>query len=188
MKILAVDDDEFLLALLPMIIAKAGFENVSTACSGFAALEILHSSETAFDCFLLDINMPGMDGIDLCARVRALPTYRKTPIIMLTAMSERQYIDSAFKAGATDFATKPFDIVELGTRLRLAQELILAREEMVASVEGIVTPSAPQAISNKFNLSERIQLEGAQNLVSFPALSNYLTQLSRAGLVRVQTH
>lgn len=185
MKILAVDDNEFLLTLLPMIIAKAGFEDVSTACSGFAALEVLRSSETPFDCLVLDINMPGMDGIDLCARVRALPNYRKTPIIMLTAMSERQYIDSAFKAGATDFATKPFDIVELGTRLRLAQELILAREEMVTSIEGIVTPSAPQA-SSKFNLPERIQLEGVQNLVSFPALSNYLTQLSRVGLVSTQ--
>jgi DNA-binding response OmpR family regulator len=126
MKILTVDDDAFIRELLPLIAAKAGFPDVTTVSSGQLAMETLTKVDTAFDCMLLDINMPGMNGIELCGRIRQMDAYGKTPIIMLTAMSERDYMDDAFKAGATDYATKPFDINELGARLRVAQELVLA--------------------------------------------------------------
>jgi len=97
MKVLAVYDDAFILELLTMIAARVGYSDIATALSGEAALDMLRDKSSMFDCLLLDINMPGMDGIELCELVRALPGYEKTPIVMLTAMAEKQFIDRAFK-------------------------------------------------------------------------------------------
>lgn len=128
MKILAVDDDAFILELLSIVAARAGFNDIVTARTGESALEILQKGTDQYECLLLDINMPGMDGITLCTLARQIPSYEKTPIIMLTAMAEKDFVDRAFSAGATDYATKPFDILELSSRLRVAQELIAARQ------------------------------------------------------------
>ena len=67
--------------------------------------------------------MPELDGIELCKIVRLMPKYQTTPIIMITAMSEKSYIDNAFLAGATDYVTKPFDKMELVTRIKIALKL-----------------------------------------------------------------
>jgi len=73
--------------------------------------------------------MPGMDGIELCRWVRQIPRYHQTPIIMLTAMRDMKNMGEAYRAGATDYATKPFDIEDLGMRLRVAQETVQAQRE-----------------------------------------------------------
>lgn len=185
MKILAVDDDAFIRELLPMVLARAGFQDVTVAASGVAALELMGAAEPAFDCFLLDIHMPEMDGIELCTRVRLLPAYRKTPIIMLTAMTERRFVDAAFAAGATDYVTKPFETMELGVRVRNAEELIAARRAALETTDS--TPLAPKLVpaADKPDLSE-VQIDGISGLVDFPSLENYLKQLSRSGLLGSQ--
>ena len=66
MKILAVDDDPFILELLPMIAAKAGFMDVTTTPSGELAQQAMKDAAPPFECLLFDINMPNMNGIDLC--------------------------------------------------------------------------------------------------------------------------
>jgi CheY-like chemotaxis protein len=186
MRILAVDDEPYILELMPLLAARVGFPQVTTASSGRLALEALADSGDGFDCLILDINMPEMDGIELCGRVRQIEAYRTTPIIMLTAMSERDYMDNAFKAGATDYATKPFDINELGARLRVAQELVLARRAAQAA-------SGPNAAAGLAGgqpqgpaLSDPMAIEGVGSFVDFFALKNYLTQSSRAGLAASQ--
>jgi DNA-binding response OmpR family regulator len=123
-KILAVDDDELILELLTLILTQAGFTDVSTAVSGETAMEILNKSVDAFDCLLFDVNMPGMDGIELCKLARSMPKYDKTPILMVTAMTQKDYVERAFQAGATDYITKPFDIFALVSRLRLIKDSI----------------------------------------------------------------
>ena len=187
MKILAVDDDLFILELLPMMAARVGFTDVSTASSGAAALDMMNKGDVVFDCLLFDISMPGMNGIELCGLVRAIPAYKKTPIIMLTAMTDRDYIDRAFMAGATDYATKPFDIVELDSRLRAAEALVVAGTRAVASHH--TKTGAPQSHnmqSQLTGLSEEMQIEGNEKLIRCEALKNYLAQLSRAGLASSQ--
>jgi CheY-like chemotaxis protein len=186
MKILAVDDHSDILELLTMIAAKAGFTDVSTALSGEIALDMLNQGNIVFDCLLLDINMPGMDGIGLCKLVRSIPAYRKTPIIMLTAMAEKDYIDRAFQAGATDYATKPFDIVELSARLRMADELAGARREAAATMSEMDTQDPEIAHNHAFDLSDEVQIEGVKDLIGYTALGNYLTQLSNAGIAGSQ--
>lgn len=186
MKILAVDDDAFILELLVMIAARAGFSDVTTAQSGEDALHILHHGGVIYDCLLLDINMPGMDGIELCNLVRAIPDYRKTPVIMLTAMADKDYIDRAFRAGATDYANKPFDIVDLSTRLRMAEEQVLARRDGVLPERAGDGTSPPRQGRHGFALSDEVLIEDIKHLIGFSALGNYLSQLSRTGLIGSQ--
>ncbi|WP_226779148.1 response regulator [Oceaniglobus trochenteri] len=186
MKILAIDDDSFIVELLTMICNRIGFSDVQTGLSGEEALRMIGESEQGFDCFLLDINMPQMDGIELCARIRALPGHEKTPIIMLTAMTERHYIDRAFKAGATDYATKPIDMIELRARLRMAEEVVTARNLAAIALAAEVEDTQGPPVEKNYALDDLIEVGGFADLIDYAALANYLLQLSRAGLVGSQ--
>ncbi len=182
MKILAVDDDSFILELLTMICARNGYPDVTTALSGQKALNLLNAEDVVFDCLLFDINMPEINGIDLCGLVREIPAYHKTPIIMLTAMTEKHYIDRAFEMGATDYVNKPFDMIELGARLRVAEELMIARREApVISAPAQHGPPADPA-QHTFDLADELCLADIKGVIEYTALGNYLSQLSRAGL------
>lgn len=185
LRILAVDDDPSILELLAMIAASAGYSDVTLAASGARALELLANTDTVFECLLFDINMPEIDGIALCARVRDIPAYRDTPIIMLTAMRDMKHMDRAFKAGATDYATKPFDITELTDRLRFAQEALLAQHRSAAAAKA-ADKQADRVSHHRFALADSIRLEGADHLADSTALGNYLTQLPRDRLGEIQ--
>jgi CheY-like chemotaxis protein len=146
---------------------------------------MLGQSDRSFDCLLLDINMPGMDGIELCGHIRRVAAYRTTPIIMLTAMTEKKYIEDAFKAGATDYLTKPFEVAEVGARLRVIEALVLARKSGFAGLE--VGPAEDaNAVRHGFTLAEDIKITAGADCVDYGALRNYLLQLSRSGLDSVQ--
>lgn len=186
MKILVVDDDVFIRELLPMILTAAGHSEVETAASGMEALDLMNKAEAPYDCLLLDINMPGIDGIELTGQIRRLASYRKTPILILTAMTEKKYMEEAFRAGATDYLTKPFDVAEVGARLRLIEELVAARRHPGAAEVEAAAAASPDLAKHSFALKEPIELEGKPDCVEFPALSNYLQHLSRAALESVQ--
>ncbi len=186
MKILAVDDDSFILELLTMICARSGYPDVTTALSGKKALSLLNADEVVFDCLLFDINMPETNGIDLCELVRAIPAYRKTPIIMLTAMTEKHYIDRAFEMGATDYVNKPFDMTELGARLRVAEELMIARREAPAIGASAQLRAPADPAQHAFDLADELCLADIKGVIEYTALGNYLSQLSRAGLAGSQ--
>lgn len=182
MKILAVDDDASILELLPLVARNLGYSDLTPVPSGEMALDAIGRSVDAFECFLLDINMPGMNGIELCALIRSMPAHQRTPIIMLTAMSERDYIDRAFKAGATDYATKPFDFIELGARLRAAEQLLQARRQ---SDDAVRTARSGDGLLNgraDGGSADVTGLRSTPSLIEHDALVNYLAQLSRAGL------
>jgi CheY-like chemotaxis protein len=186
MKILAVDDDELSLELFTLFAGQAGFRDLVTVSSAEDAVHLLKTADADFDCLMLDINMPDINGIELCAIVRAMPHYEKTPIIMLTGVSEKNAVDRAFRAGATDYVTKPFDIVELHARLRMAEELLAAPKiaDLDASMTDDVQGKSRRAIH--FDLAEELHVRGVEHLISYTALSNYLTQLSRAGIASTQ--
>jgi CheY-like chemotaxis protein len=186
MKILAVDDDIFILELLSIMSARAGFTNISTATSGMIALGMINTSDVPFDCLLIDIGMPQMDGIELCAIIRKTPGYEKTPITMLTAMAEKSYIDRAFHAGATDYANKPFDIVELHARLQKTRELITAKENETSSDVSMANSNPKSLHGHSFDLGDKIEVGGIQRLIEYNVLSNYLAQLSHSGVAMSQ--
>ncbi|WP_170763624.1 response regulator [Ruegeria lacuscaerulensis] len=178
MRILAVDDDPSILELLDSVLAAFGYKDVVTARSGREALQILSEPTEAFDCLLLDVQMPQMNGINLCEEARKIPGYLYTPIIMVTAMVQKQYIDEAFEAGATDYVTKPFEFSDLKQRLsdayRMAAERRAAIEVMEADEHAWQDAEANQdlLLSDPFYLGD---LPGCIGLAEF---ENYVIQLS----------
>lgn len=148
-----MDDDLIARFLLYEALKISGFEDVALSASGIDALRKINLSENPFDCFLLDIQMDGLGGIALCEKIRAMPQYQEAPIIMVTAMHEKSFVDSAFAAGATDYVTKPFDMLELGTRVRIAEKIsskiknITKKESEISSLKRLVenlTPNPPK--------------------------------------------
>ncbi|MDP9258137.1 MAG: response regulator [Actinomycetota bacterium] len=112
--ILAVDDLPENLRLLQAVLEPRGYD-VVLATSGEEALDRLGSHP--IDLILLDVVMPGLDGLEVCRRVRADEKTRFLPLVMITA-SEHLEKRAAIEAGADDFVTKPFDGAELLARVR----------------------------------------------------------------------
>lgn len=186
MKILAVDDDPVILELLTHFVAATGSHTLVTASSGKEALEIMDRvGLRQFDCFLFDIQMPEMDGIELIRAVRDLPRYADTPILMLTAMSEKRYVDAAFSAGAIDYVTKPFEMYELKGRLALVEKLVEARKSRTSKILGVKPISRngdKQTPPNDVMLHEPIKILDVENVIEYLAMENYVAQLSRSSL------
>ena len=105
--ILAVDDQPQNLRLLDAVLSPRGYQ-VVTATSGEQAVEKL--GETVPDLVLLDIVMPGIDGYEVCRRIRSNPATDFLPVVMITASGDQEKI-SAIQAGADDFVSKPFNQV-----------------------------------------------------------------------------
>jgi adenylate cyclase len=112
--VLAVDDQPPNLRLLDAVFSPRGYR-VITASSGEQALELLPSSEA--DLVLLDIVMPGLDGYEVCRRIRSDPSTAFLPVVMITASGEQEK-KRAIEAGADDFVSKPFHQGELLARVR----------------------------------------------------------------------
>jgi adenylate cyclase len=112
--VLAVDDQPTNLRLLDAVLSPRGYV-VLTAPDGPEALEVLQSEDV--DVVLLDVQMPGMDGCEVCRRIRLDPRTEFLPVIMITAGGPAQRLEG-LEAGADDFITKPFDQGELLARLR----------------------------------------------------------------------
>lgn len=182
MRILSVDDDPIILDLLKEVLASIGQTEVTVAESAVQALELLKSNCIPFDCFLFDIQMPEIDGIQLCTAIRSMPLYQRTPILMITAMSDKAYIDRAFAAGATDYVTKPFDVVELGARVRVAETLIDARRYQTKKILNPSTPLTKYATEKPYYLNEKLPVDNVDGVIDYIALENYVGQLSRGSL------
>lgn len=177
MKILAVDDDLVFLELLVAVLSNAGYDDVMIAQSAVDALQLLRSSQTSFECLLLDVNMPDWDGVELCAAVRALPQYSLTPILMVTALSSKFSIDRAFVAGATDYVTKPLNGLELGSRLRIAATLNAAHKCEREATALMFSLPYHDGDSHEVALSKQLELTGVENAIEFHALQNYLERI-----------
>lgn len=170
MHILAVDDDPFILELIPKIAATAGFLRVTTASSAAVALDLIAAAARPFDCLLLDINMPVVNGIDLCERVRRLAAYGETPIIMLTAMTDIDHMNRAFRAGASDYTTKPFDIVDFADRLQIASARVAAER---SRIEQPIRITADERLT---------PVKEVPALVNPRALASYVSRLTGSAL------
>lgn len=109
-KILLVDDEKGVVAMMKSYFEMSGYQ-VLTACNGAEALK---QAVYQPDIILLDINMPGMDGLTVCEKIR---DYISCPILFLTAQIETTDKIKGFQAGADDYIIKPFDIDELGARV-----------------------------------------------------------------------
>lgn len=123
--VLVVDDQPANLQLVGSQLAAAGFD-VMPARSGAQALARIQAQRP--DLMLLDLLMPEMDGFEVLARLRADPQLAALPVIVLTALQQRELLERAFEAGAVDFLTKPCLAGELLARVRTHVELKRARD------------------------------------------------------------
>ena len=132
--VLVVDDVAANRDLLEALLLELGHD-VRHARDGIEALELIDSEEP--DLVLLDIDMPRMDGLSVCRRVKAHPTRRLIPVVLITAHQDRETRLLGLEAGADDFLTKPFDSAELRVRTRA---LLRDRElnKQLDAAEGIV--------------------------------------------------
>lgn len=190
MKILAVDDDPLVLDLLEASLASTSYKDILRAASAEEAIALLdaldgpHCPEGngSFDIFLLDIQMPGMNGIELCKRIRARLAYKNAPIIMITALADRSHVVGAFSAGATDYITKPFDGLELVSRIRLAKMIVEDRKKVLeAYFEGLAGESSRNSYLDTY-FRQPVLLDGPQNLTDYRVLESFLMKLGRKAL------
>ncbi|WP_448204444.1 response regulator [Azospirillum sp. sgz302134] len=135
--ILVVDDTDFNRTLIGALLNEAGFRNISYAKDGFEALAQIEAQTP--DLLILDIMMPGMDGFEVCQRLRANHAYADLPVLVQTALSSSDDRNKAFAAGTTDLISKPLDRAELLARVRIHLEnrvLIRNLQTYRARVEG----------------------------------------------------
>jgi two-component system phosphate regulon response regulator PhoB len=114
-RVLVVDDDCHVQTVVAAMLSASGFE---VSAVGTAEEAFDHLLESRVDLLVLDWNLPGMTGLELCKRLRQEPNaLGRLPILFLTAHSSSQDVSLAFAAGADDFVTKPFRAPELGARV-----------------------------------------------------------------------
>jgi two-component system response regulator MprA len=114
-KILVVDDERAVRESLRRALELEGYE-IELAGDGTEALATIGSNEPQADAVILDVLMPGVDGLEVCRRLRA--TGNRVPVLMLTARDEIENRVAGLDAGADDYVTKPFALEELLARVR----------------------------------------------------------------------
>lgn len=116
-KILIVDDDPYTLEMISTILERKGYETKGVD-RGQKALDILNSKNP--DLLLLDINLPDINGFEICKKVQNLEEEKRIPVIFITGDSSRQNIQKSFEAGGADYVSKPFVIEEVLARIGMA--------------------------------------------------------------------
>ena len=149
-RVLVVDDILANVKLLEARLSAEYFE-VLTAYNGLEALDIM--ARERVDVVLLDVMMPGMDGFEVCRRIKSDAKMQHVPVIMVTALDQPSDKVQGLRAGADDFLTKPVDDVALITRVKNLARLKVLTDEMVtraASTQqmGMGGPTSPAAIAS----------------------------------------
>lgn len=105
--VLVVDDDEIMRNGLKRILEKQEF-NVILAEDGHELSKVLETNRV--DLILLDVNLPWVDGYELCRLIRGTPSLSAVPVVMVSARNSKEDVQKGFDAGCNDYVTKPFDI------------------------------------------------------------------------------
>jgi two-component system, OmpR family, response regulator MtrA len=146
-RILVVDDDQALAEMIGIVLRSEGFEP-EFSMDGTEAVDVFHATKP--DLVLLDVMLPGIDGIEVCRRIRA---ESGTPIIMLTARGDTTDVVQGLESGADDYVVKPFNPKELVARIRTrlrpaaAESGVLVVGDLTVDVPGHEVRRADKAIS-----------------------------------------
>ena len=132
MRILIAEDDPLPRAILERTLKKWDHE-VVLACDGAEAWQIL-KGEDAPKLAILDWIMPGLDGPDLCRKVRDLVRPEPTYIILLTSKQHKEDVVAGLDSGADDYVTKPFDPQELKSRIRVGERMLALQQKLADRV------------------------------------------------------
>ena len=177
-KVLAVDDSETYLQQLADALRWEGYE-VILARSGEEALQLL--AVQPVDCVLLDLLMPGIGGRETCLRVKSAPVMRDIPIIMLTALEDREAMIEGLSAGADDYIAKSsdFDLVRARVlaqirRKHFEDEHRAVREQLLrAEHDAIAARSALEAAETRAALAEELESKNVELEVKNEELESF---------------
>lgn len=163
--VLVVDDEEDVQKVFVRLLTSEGY-SVHTASDGLSALTAI--ATLAPDVVLLDVNMPGLDGFEVCRRVRREPSTRLTPIVFVTGLDAQAQRVEGLAAGADDFLTKPFDTPELLARVR---SLVRMKQ---------YTDDLDSAANILMSLATMIEARGGSSEWHCHRMGNFATSLGRA--------
>jgi len=151
MKILIAEDDQISSRILQKNIENWGYKAV-LARSGQAALEALQDEELRLS--ILDWMMPGMDGVEVCRKIRCRKKYKYTYIIMLSAKDRKQDIIAGLSSGADDYMTKPVNFLELRARLKTGKRIIDLEDKLLLIQNQLKDIASRDSLTKIWNRSE----------------------------------
>jgi len=160
LKVLIADDDPVSRRLLQVTLSNSGYETL-LASDGAEALRILEREDSP-RLVVLDWIMPTLDGVDVCRALRKCALERYSYIILLTVKGNQKDIIEGLDAGADDYVTKPFDLIELKARLRAGRRILELQEQLIASREQLrfdATHDAQTGLLNHEAILEALQKE-----------------------------
>jgi two-component system NtrC family sensor kinase len=181
-RILAVDDSSTYLNELLAVLRGEGYD-VVPARSGEEGIEMLVAQN--FDCILLDLVMPGIDGIETCRRIKASPLLRDIPLIMLTAAEDRQAMIEALASGSDDFISKSSELEVLKARVRaqlrrkqFEDEHRNIREKLLRSeIEAAESRAARELAETRARLVEELEQKNGELTRAYRELQTAQSQL-----------
>ena len=112
-KVMVVDDEELSRRSVTHALERAKLKYIAAA-DPLEALQHLHSGK--FNLIFLDVDMPNMNGFELCSKIRALPAYQKTPVVFITGLNDFESRTNSMMSGGNDFIAKPFMFIELAVK------------------------------------------------------------------------
>jgi diguanylate cyclase (GGDEF)-like protein len=185
-KILLVDDLIENLELLSSILTKAGYE-IRRAINGATALMGVRSAPP--DLILLDINMPDMNGYEVCRQLKKDSQYQDIPIIFISALDDGLDKAKAFSAGGVDYISKPFEMMEVLSRIENHLQIKAARTKLkqlnIELEQRVVERTSELTIAKEALEQENLERQKVQAMLEHMAWNDPLTDLpNRAWLIR----
>ncbi|MCX6630235.1 MAG: diguanylate cyclase [Candidatus Solibacter sp.] len=184
MRVLAAEDNPVFQSMLRTMLTKWGYEAV-IARSGTEAWRILEA-EDAPRLAVLDWMMPGMDGLEICRRIRSVNREPYVYILLLTARTESEDLIEGMNAGADDYLTKPFNAHELRVRLHAGRRILDLQEELLKAREALrhqATHDGLTGLLNRTSILEKLDDELARAARAGTPVSAVMVDLDRFKLI-----
>jgi diguanylate cyclase (GGDEF)-like protein len=156
MKVLIAEDDMISRMILESVLKRWGFTPVM-ACDGKEAWDVMQSEDTP-RLAILDWQMPEMDGIEVCQRIREIDTSDPPYLIVLTSKDEKKDIVKALEAGANDFISKPYDNEELRARINVGKRMVQLQSELGNAYKALKHEAMHDPLTDIFNRRAIIKL------------------------------
>ncbi len=148
-KVLIAEDDPISRRMLQAFLTKSGYDVVAVA-DGLEALRLL-GDENAPSLAVLDWMMPGMEGPEVCRRIRQIPDRPYIYMLLLTALNQKGDLLQGLESGADDYLTKPFDAQELRARLRVGQRIVDLQDSLIAARDELRFQATHDTLTGIFN-------------------------------------
>src|ERR1700678_4434555 len=148
-RILIAEDDPVSRRLLELFLVKWGFE-VSIATTGTEALQMLERLD-APRLAILDWMMPGMEGVQVCQKLRESADRKYVYVLLLTARTQKEDLLQGLESGADDYLTKPFDSQELRARLHVGQRILDLQDQLIAAGEELLYRATHDTLTGMVN-------------------------------------